>query len=330
MYLPPVVNSVWSAPVLRKKQTTTASKVEAARAREHLKLGQANYEETLKEHSEKVKRATESKRVRFPGGAMSIHADVTRAEEDFEAAAHGGLLTKSPITLQQLENGMWRMRTDRQRIPEKRMTCGLWAFFSVLAMSARELGLEGDPLVKHDPELVGMGQLAGMLERARARGQPLRPAGALDLLPVEYLTGSGWMVLQEDDGLFIGTAWIKCGNITKTHFIAYNAGTSVLHLGPWREVVAAEDKADPEMYMAQIRQTYGVYCSEANVVRRVMVNPRHPLCHQLSFNVPEQFAELPPPSRSRNRKRKHERAAARPSEHEAEHECDWSEGHASV
>ena len=67
-------------------------------------------------------------------------------------------------------------------------------------------------------------------------------AAALTLEGVPALTSRGWQVLTLDDGLYILTAWITVGAISKPHFIAYNAGTSVLHLGPWREVVYRADK----------------------------------------------------------------------------------------
>jgi hypothetical protein len=234
---------------------------------------------------------------------MSVHSNVRQAELDFEEASRCGHLTVSPSNIQQLENGLWMMRSDRQLIPNKQMTCGLWSLFSVMGMSARELGVDRDPLVTNSPEVMGFNQLGGLLERAKS--YDLAPAGALTLVPVLYLAGNGWKVLNEDDGLFILTAWIKRGAVSKSHFVALNAGTSVIHLGPWREVLSPADKADHEMYAAHVLQAYGIYLTETCVVRRLMVNPRHPLCHKLSFNVPAQFAALPAESHSRHwRKRK--------------------------
>jgi hypothetical protein len=294
----------------RQKQVTVASKAEAARVREHMKEGQNAYVDVLKAYSDSIANMTERSRYRHEGGAMSVHSNTRQAELDFQEAARCGHLTVSPTNVQQMENGLWMMRSDRQLIPNKPMTCGLWSLFSVTGMSARELGVDRDPYVTNNQEVMGFNQLGGLLERAKSeKSYDLAPAAALTLVPVLYLAGDGWRVLNEDDGLFILTAWIKRGATSKSHFIALNAGTSVIHLGPWREVLSRDDKADPEMYAAQVRLAYGIYLTETCVVRRLMVNPRHPLCHRLSFNVPAQFAALPAESHSRRaRKRKRKKA----------------------
>ena len=62
-----------------------------------------------------------------------------------------------------------------------------------------------------------------------------------------HLSANGWAFLNEEDGLFILTSWRVTNGSPLSHFIAYNAGCSVLHLGPWREVVTLHDKSDPEV-----------------------------------------------------------------------------------
>ena len=104
----------------------------------------------------------------------------------------------------------------------------------------------------------------------------LTAAAALHLLPVNYLWGDGMSVFLEDDGMLVFTSWMVRGLTTLAHFMAYNAGTSVLHIGPYREVVTESDKADLQLYALHLKSTYGVFVAETCVVRRLMVSPAGP------------------------------------------------------
>ena len=249
-------------------------------------------------------------RLRNGGGAIAINADTRRAEQQFAAAAADGHLRSSPRTQQRAVEGLWIMRTDVQKIPRQQMACGLWAIFAVLGMSAAELGLQRDPLVMLPPAMIGMNMLAGMFARMRER-DPSSPAAALFLQPCRSLT-AGWSVLRERDGLFVLTAWLVRGLVSLAHFVAFNAGTRVLHLGPWREIVTDADVADVEMYAADVSLKYGVYLSETCIVRQLWMNPHASGCRALSYNVPEELEHIGESrSRRRMKKRKQREAAQR-------------------
>ena len=106
--------------------------------------------------------------------------------------------------------------------------------------------------------------------------------------------------------------------MSQPHFLAYNAGTSVLHIGPEREVVTAADKADVELYAAQLFGSYGIYAHETCVVRCLHINPRAPGCMALGYNAPEHFAQVRKGSHEgRRRKRKRARGGSHTSEEQA-------------
>ena len=71
--------------------------------------------------------------------------------------------------------------------------------------------------------------------------------------------------------------------------MAFNAGTSVLHLGPWREIITPEDLCDLDVLAARLYYDYGIYLSETCAVRQLWMNPRHPGSRMLKYNCPDQL-----------------------------------------
>jgi hypothetical protein len=79
-------------------------------ARKHARDGHAAYCDFVKEANRR------RDRVRNGGMAIPIDADVTCAEEQFAQALCDGVLTISPTYLQEKQAGMWKMRTDIQKV----------------------------------------------------------------------------------------------------------------------------------------------------------------------------------------------------------------------
>ena len=79
-------------------------------------------------------------------------------------------------------------------------------------------------------------------------------------------------------------------------------------------MVFAEDKADLELYAAEVKAKYGIYLTEACKVRLLKVNPRHEAAGRLTFNEPWQLGAAHGAKASRTRARRLKRKAADASE----------------
>ena len=78
--------------------------------------------------------------------------------------------------------------------------------------------------------------------------------------------------------MFIFVVYLRRGAAFHLHCSSYNAGTSVLFLGPWVVLVQEHDKSNLDLFAARMQLDYGIYMPAAGETfrcRQVYINPQH-------------------------------------------------------
>jgi hypothetical protein len=212
-------------------------------------------------------------------GKDPSEADLLKLRED-------GMAPTSSTALVATCNGLLPVRHDAHLLAPDGMTCTLKAFFSALAATPEGLGVSCDPIVGlNNP--VGFRALSTLLHRSWAA-----PAGALQLLRVVDV--KGWDIIRIAEGLYLFVVYLRRHGVFHLHCVGWNAGASVLYLGPGVVVVTEDDKHHLDLFAARMALEFGIYLPRDGVFRcrQIYFNPKHPCALQLQCNVPEQVQQL--------------------------------------
>ena len=187
----------------------------------------------------------------------------------------------------ELRDGCVPWRTDAYELPEQGQPCFVSALLAGAAMPSMKALLGGrTDAVAGLADEVDFEWFQGLRER-----NALAPVAALELReePVEK-----WAVLQRSEGVFIiGACMRKAGGrAVQQHFIAWNAGTWMLYLGPWVWMLSANDFADLQEVAHRVEMEYGIFLNEGSTCRRLWFAPAHDAALQLPYNVPQEVRAL--------------------------------------
>ena len=98
------------------------------------------------------------------------------------------------------------------------------------------------------------------------------------------------------------TTLVKRGCQRHRHASGFNAGASLLYLGPDVVVITDEDRKDLEYFALKIEQKYNIILPGESTFRQLLFNPQSPGAHLLPYNTPHHLIATPDKSRKMKRR----------------------------
>ena len=144
--------------------------------------------------------------------------------------------------------------TDTLLLPPLGINCVLALLAALLGMSLRALGMGSDPVVRLNPPIVSLADLAAMRERARSAEVTLG-AVRLPRVPVRSLCE----LLQLTSGVYMFTGLLLRGGVFHRHACGFNAGASLFYVNPEVVMVSAADRLWPLLFFDRMALQYGLH-----------------------------------------------------------------------
>ena len=208
------------------------------------------------------------------GGFVTLNAGKIMSQQQLDSLREDGVVGLSPAEPHVLEvDGAGRpvsvaWATDELYVPPVHLNCVLWMLAALLGRSLSALGAATDPLVLLRPRLVDYGMVAAMLRRSRSIGAAL---GALSLPRVPNVT---WEIIRRRAGVYLFTGLLLRGGRYHRHALGYNAGASLLYIGPWVVAISEADRARLDLFVATLELEFGVFLPAQCTCRQLVIDPR--------------------------------------------------------